>query len=188
MHLDQQAAKCMTCKRICGSTTVASKLNAFPRAKGALFRKIPRCEWVNLRNLKRHCMSLTDCVKNIFDTVKSWYFCDFFNFFLTFSLSKCSIFVKFVILAIFATFVTQSFHLARKIPVTFAIFAKFADFTKPFLAFSLCKSRILKNLLFLLFLPYLLLNLFTYREKFFLLLRFLRHLLFLLYFSDSSFL
>ena len=109
MHLDQQAAKCMTCKRICGSTTVASKLNAFPRAKGALFRKIPRCEWVNLRNLKRHCMSLTDCVKNIFDRVKSWHFCDFFNFFLTFSLSKCSIFVKFVIPAIFATFVTQSF-------------------------------------------------------------------------------
>ena len=127
----------------------------------------------NLRNLKRHCMSLTDCVKNIFDIVKSWYFCDFFKIFLTFSLSKCSIFVKFVILAIFATFVTQSFHLARKIPVTFAIFEKFADFTKPFLDFSLCKSRILKNLLFLLFLPYLLLNLFTYREKFFLLLRFL---------------
>ena len=40
-------------------------------------------------------------------------------------------------------------------------FAKFADFTKPFLAFSLCKRRIFKNLVFLLFLPYLLLNLFT---------------------------
>ena len=40
-------------------------------------------------------------------------------------------------------------------------FAKFADFTRPFLAFSLCKSRIFKNLVFLLFLPYLLLNLFT---------------------------
>ena len=37
-------------------------------------------------------------------------------------------------------------------------FAKFADFTKPFLAFSLCKSRIFKNLVFLLFLLYLLLN------------------------------
>ena len=70
-------------------------------------------------------------------------------------------FVKFLIRAIFATFVTQSFHLGRKIPVTFAIFAKFADFTKPFLAFCLRKSRILKNLLFLLFLPYWLLNLFT---------------------------
>ena len=64
-------------------------------------------------------------------------------------------FVKFVILAIFATFVTQSFHLAGKIPVTFAISGKFANFTKRFLAFSLCKSIILKNLLFLLFLPYL---------------------------------
>ena len=34
--------------------------------------------------------------------------------------------MKFVILAIFAIFFAQSFHLARKIPVTFAIFAKFA--------------------------------------------------------------
>ena len=45
--------------------------------------------------------------------------------------------------------------------VTFAIFAKFADISKPFLAFSLSKCRILSNLLLLLFLPYLLLNLFT---------------------------
>ena len=44
------------------------------------------------------------------------------------------------------------------------------------------------NLFFLLFLPYLLLSLFTQREKFLLLLRFLRNLLFLLYFFDSSFL
>ena len=65
--------------------------------------------------------------------------------------------------------------------VILAIFAKFADFTKPFLAFSLCKSRILKKLLFLLFLPYLLLSLFTQQEKFFLLLRFLRHLLYFFY-------
>ena len=35
-------------------------------------------------------------------------------------------FVKFVLLAIFAIFVAQSFHVARKILVTFAIFAKFA--------------------------------------------------------------
>ena len=91
-------------------------------------------------------------------------------------------FVKFVVLAIFAIFVAQSFHIAGKILATFAIFAKFANFTKPFFAFSLCKSRILKNLLFLLFLPYMLLNLFTLQERFFLLLRFLRHLLFLLYF------
>ena len=59
--------------------------------------------------------------------------------------------MKFVLLAIFATFVTQPFHLGGKIPVTFAIFTKFADSTKPFLAFCLYKSRILKNLLFLLF-------------------------------------
>ena len=71
-------------------------------------------------------------------------FADISKPFLTFSLSKCTIFVKFVILAIFALFVAQSFHLGKKILVTFAIFAKFADFTKPFLAFSLRKSRILK--------------------------------------------
>ena len=52
-------------------------------------------------------------------------------------------------------FLTQSFHTARKILVTFAIFAKFAGFTKPFLTFCLSKCRILLNLLFLLFLPYL---------------------------------
>ena len=63
-------------------------------------------------------------------------------------------------LAIFATFVTQSFHLARKIPVTFAIFAKFADISKPFLIFS-PKCSISLNLIFLLFLLHLLLNLFT---------------------------
>ena len=83
--------------------------------------------------------------------------------------------MKFVVLAIFAIFVTQSFHVARKIPVTFA---KFADFMKPFLAFSPCQSRILKNLSFLLF---RLLNLFTKQKKFFLLLRFLRHLLYFFY-------
>ena len=33
--------------------------------------------------------------------------------------------------------VTQSFQIARKILVTFAIFAKFADFSKPFLTFPL---------------------------------------------------
>ena len=118
MHLDQQAAKCMTCKRICGSTTVASKLNAFPRAKGAaLFRKIPRCEWVNLRNLKRHCMSLTDCVKNIFDTVKSWHFCDFFNFFLTFSLSKCSILLNLLFLLFLLHLLLNLFTQQGKFPL-----------------------------------------------------------------------
>ena len=40
------------------------------------------------------------------------------------------------------SFLTQSFHIARKSLVTFAIFAKFADFSKLFLAFSLCKCRI----------------------------------------------
>ena len=81
---------------------------------------------------------------------------------------------KFVILATFVSFffLTQSFHTARKILVTFAIFAKFADFTKPFLTFCLSNCRILLNLLFLLFLPYLSLNLFTQQGKVLLLLRF----------------
>ena len=69
--------------------------------------------------------------------------------------------MKFVILAIFAIFVAQSFHIAGKILVTFAIFAKFADISKPLLTFSLSKGSILLNLLFLLFLLHLLLNLFT---------------------------
>ena len=52
-------------------------------------------------------------------------------------------FVKFVILDIFAIFVAQSFHTGSKILVTLAIFAKFADISKPFLTFSLSKCRIL---------------------------------------------
>ena len=51
--------------------------------------------------------------------------------------------MKFVILAIFAIFVAQSFHVAGKILVTFAIFAKFADLLNPFLTFPLSKCRIL---------------------------------------------
>ena len=51
--------------------------------------------------------------------------------------------MKFVILAIFRIFVAQSFHVVRKILITFAIFAKFADISKPFLTFSLSKCRIL---------------------------------------------
>ena len=66
--------------------------------------------------------------------------------------------MKFVVLPIFAIFVAQSFHIGRKILVTFA---KFADFLKPLLTFSLSKCSILLNLLFLLFLLHLLLNLFT---------------------------
>ena len=53
--------------------------------------------------------------------------------------------MKFIILAIFAIFVAQSFHIAGKILLTFAIFSKFADFSKPFLTFSLSKCRILWN-------------------------------------------
>ena len=71
-----------------------------------------------------------------------------------------------VVLAIFAIFVAQSFHIAWKILVTFAIFAKFADISKPFLTFSLSKCRILWNLLFLLFLPYLICcSVFSHRRK-----------------------
>ena len=51
--------------------------------------------------------------------------------------------MKFVVLPIFAIFVAQSFHIGRKIIVTFAIFAKFADISKPFMIFSLSKCRIL---------------------------------------------
>ena len=51
--------------------------------------------------------------------------------------------MKFVVLPIFAIFVAQSFHIGRKIIVTFAIFAKFADISKPFFFFSLSKCRIL---------------------------------------------
>ena len=47
------------------------------------------------------------------------------------------------------------FQLARKILVTFAIFAIFADISGPFLVSSFSKSRILLNLLFLRFLRYL---------------------------------
>ena len=36
---------------------------------------------------------------------------------------------------LFLLFVAQSFHTARKILLTFAIFAKFADFSKTFLTF-----------------------------------------------------
>ena len=52
------------------------------------------------------------------------------------------------------------FMIAMKILVTFTIFAIFADFSTPFLALFLSKSRIWLRLLFLLFLPYLLLSLF----------------------------
>ena len=52
--------------------------------------------------------------------------------------------MKFVVLAIFAIFqvVAQSFLIGRKRFVTFAIFAKFPDISKPFLTFSLSKCRI----------------------------------------------
>ena len=42
---------------------------------------------------------------------------------------------------------TQSLHIARKILVTFAIFARFEGFWRPLLAIFLSKSRILLNLL-----------------------------------------
>ena len=53
--------------------------------------------------------------------------------------------MKFVVLAIFAIFVAQSFHIGRKILVTFAIFGKFADISKPILTFSLSKCSISLN-------------------------------------------
>ena len=82
-------------------------------------------------------------------------------------------FLQQLILAFVVIFVAQSFWLTRKILVTFAIFGKFADFSRPFLAVSLYKSTILLNLLFLLFLRYLqeavsqnfLVNLFFFAKK-----------------------
>ena len=58
--------------------------------------------------------------------------------------------MKLVIRAILAIFVTASFLITKKIPVTFAKFANFSTF--PFLLY---KTEVLSNLLFLLFLPYL---------------------------------
>ena len=67
--------------------------------------------------------------------------------------------MKFVVLAIFAMSVVQSFPIGSKI-LTFAIFAKFADISKPVLTFSLSKCSISLNFLFLLVLLHLLVNLF----------------------------
>ena len=62
------------------------------------------------------------------------------------------------------TFVTDDFIFAKMESITKLLdknVAKFADISKPFLTFPLSKCRILWNLLFLLFLPYLLLSRFT---------------------------
>ena len=47
---------------------------------------------------------------------------------------------------------TFVFDNKKKILVTFAIFGKFADFSRAFFAFRLCKSELLRILLVLLFL------------------------------------
>ena len=72
-------------------------------------------------------------------------------------------FGKFIILGIDSMFVKSFSMIAMKILVNFAMFATFADFSRPFLALFLSKSRIWLRLLFLLFLPYLLLSLFRQR-------------------------
>ena len=62
------------------------------------------------------------------------------------------------------TFVTDDFIFAKMESIKKLLdknVAKFADISKPFLTFPLSKCRILWNLLFLQFLPYLLLSLFT---------------------------
>ena len=62
------------------------------------------------------------------------------------------------------TFVTDDFIFAKMESITKLLdknVAKFADISKPFLTFPLSKCRILWNFLFLQFLPYLLLSLFT---------------------------
>ena len=53
-------------------------------------------------------------------------FADFSKPFLTFSFCKYRILLNSMFFLFFAVFVTQSFHIARKFLVTFAIFAKFA--------------------------------------------------------------
>ena len=76
-------------------------------------------------------------------------------------------------------FVTGDFIFAKMECITKLLdknVPNFADISKPFLTFPLSKCRILWNLLFLLFLPYLLLKIFTSEEKFLLLLPFLRNL------------
>ena len=63
--------------------------------------------------------------------------------------------LKFCYICYFCDICHGCFKLARKILVTFAIFAMFADISGPFLISSFPKSRILLNLLFLRFLRYL---------------------------------
>ena len=109
------------------------------------------CRSIFSHSMKNSCYFITIFAK----------FADLLKPFLIFPLSRCRILWNLLFLLFFAIFVAQSFHIGRKILVNFAIFAKFADISKPFLTFSLSKCRILWNLLFLLFLPYLLLNLFT---------------------------
>ena len=66
------------------------------------------------------------------------------------------------ILTIRVNFMERQFPIIRKqekFLLLLRFLRNFADFSKPFLTFSLSKCRILLNLLFLLFLPYLLLKL-----------------------------
>ena len=83
------------------------------------------------------------------------YFCDIcgnFGALLGFFFFKVLILVRFVILAIFAIFVTGVFSSQQK---SLLILRYFADISGPFLVSSLSKSRILLYLLFLRFLRYL---------------------------------
>ena len=89
------------------------------------------------------------------------YFCDFcdirghfgplvgFFFFLSLEFCEISYFCD------FCDICDRCFKLARKILVTFAIFAIIADISGPFLASLLSKSGILSHFLFLRFLRYL---------------------------------
>ena len=89
------------------------------------------------------------------------YFCDFYDicghfgallsFFVFLSLEFCYI----CYFCDFCDICHGCFQLARKILVSFAIFAVFADISGPFLVSSFSKSGILLNLLFLRFLRYL---------------------------------
>ena len=63
-------------------------------------------------------------------------FADLLKPFLTFSLSKCRILWNLLFLLFLPYLLLNLFHKGRKILVTFAIFAKFVDISKPFLTFS----------------------------------------------------
>ena len=96
------------------------------------------------------------------------YYCDFLRYMRRFgallgffSFSKSRILLNLLFFSDFCDSCDGCFQLARKILVTFAIFARFADISGPFLVSSFSKSGILLNLLFLRYLS----RMFSDRKK-----------------------